>query len=82
MAQENAAYVFKDHGGESASKLIDMAGLKGTRIGSVQISERNSNFIVAEPGAKSDDVLRLIELIRSRVKDRLGIDLEQGLRVW
>lgn len=82
MSQENAAYVFKDHGGEAAGKLIDLAGLKGTRIGQVQISDRDSNFIVAESGAKSDDVLRLIELIASRVHDRLAIKLEQGLRVW
>ncbi len=82
MSQENAAYVFKDHGGEAAGKLIDLAGMKGTRIGQVQISERNSNFIVAESGAKSEDVMRLIELISSRVKDRLSITLAQGLRVW
>jgi UDP-N-acetylmuramate dehydrogenase len=82
MSQENSAYVFKDHGGESAGKLIDLAGLKATRVGQVEISSRNSNFIVANPGATSGDVKRLIDLIRSRVKDRLGIDLELGLRIW
>jgi UDP-N-acetylmuramate dehydrogenase len=82
LSQENAAYVFKDHGGEAAGKLIDMAGLKGTRVGQVEISSRDSNFIVANPGATSDDVKRLIDLVRSRVKDRLAIDLEQSLRIW
>ena len=47
MSQENCAYVFKDHGGEAAGKLIDLAGLKGTRIGAVEISDRDSNFLVA-----------------------------------
>ena len=50
MAQENSAYVFKDHGGEAAGKLIDLAGLKSTRVGQVEISARDSNFIVANPG--------------------------------
>lgn len=82
LSQENAAYVFKDHGGDVASKLIDLAGLKGTRVGQVEISSRDSNFIVANPGASSDDVKRLIDLIRSRVKDRLAVDLELSLRIW
>ena len=82
LSQENAAYVFKDHGGEAAGKLIDLAGLKATRVGQVEISSRDSNFIVANSGASSDDVQRLIDLIRSRVKDRLAVDLELSLRIW
>jgi len=81
-SNENAAYVFKDQGGESAGRLIDQAGLRGTRMGEVEISNRDSNFIVAGPNASSGDVLRLIELIQSRVSDRLGIDLERSLIVW
>lgn len=79
---ENAAYIFKDHGGESAGRLIDMAGLRGTRMGEVEISSRDSNFYVAGPNASSDDVLRLIELVQTRVSDRLGVELEQSLVVW
>jgi UDP-N-acetylmuramate dehydrogenase len=61
LSQENAAYVFKDHGGEAASKLIDLAGLKSTRVGQVEISSRDSNFLVANSGASSDDVKRLVD---------------------
>lgn len=82
MAQENAAYVFKDHGGEAAGKLIELAGLKSTRVGQVEISSRDSNFIVANNGATSDDVKRLVDLIRSRVQDRLAVELELSLRIW
>ena len=46
---ENAAYIFKDQGGESAGRLIDHAGLRGTRIGSVEISSRDPNCFVAGP---------------------------------
>ena len=82
MTQENAAYVFKDHGGESAGRLIDQAGLKGMRIGQVQVSDRNPNFFIAESGATSDDVLRLIDLVRSQVKERLSVVMETGLNIW
>jgi UDP-N-acetylmuramate dehydrogenase len=79
---ENSTFIFKDHGGESASDLIDRAGLKGMRVGKVAISERNSNYFVAEPGATSDEVLRLMDLVRGQVNDRLGIQLEDAICVW
>ncbi len=79
---ERAAYVFKDQGGESAGRLIELAGLRGTRIGNVEIAAKDANFFVAGPSATSDDVLRLIDLVKTRVSDRLGIALEQTLVVW
>ncbi len=79
---ENAAYVFRDEGGEPAGRLIEQAGLRGTRIGGVEVSSRDANFLVATSGASSDDVLRLIDLVRTRVSDRLGVTLTQSLVVW
>ncbi|MEZ6095004.1 MAG: UDP-N-acetylmuramate dehydrogenase [Pirellulaceae bacterium] len=77
-----AAYAFKDHGGESASELIERAGLKGTRVGNVEIFDGNAAYLVAHPGATSHDVFRLIELIKNQVSDRLEIDLPLALQVW
>ena len=68
--------------GASAGDLIEQAGLKGTRIGGAVVSERHANFIIAEPESTSQDVLRLIDLIRSQVRDRLGIDLELEIEIW
>jgi len=79
---ERCAYVFKDHGGESAGSLIERAGLGGTQVGKAEVSGRHSNFIVAHDGATSADVLRLIELIRRQVADRLDIELALALQVW
>lgn len=79
---ENATFIFKDHGGDAAADLIDQAGLKGTRVGKVAISEQNSNYFVTEPGATSDEVLRLMDLVRNQVQERLGIQLEDAISVW
>ena len=82
MGHQCAGRVFADPRGVSAGTLIEQAGLKGTRIGGAVVSDRHANFIVAEPEATSSDVLRLIDLIRSQVRDRLGVELELALEIW
>ena len=62
---------------------VDRPGrLKGTRIGQAEVSDRHANFIVAAAGATSQDVLQLIDLVKSRVQERLGIELETEIEVW
>ena len=82
MGHQSAGCVFKNPRGASAGELIDDAGLKGTRIGGAVASDRHANFIVAEPECTAQDVLRLIELIRGQVRDRMGIELELELEIW
>jgi UDP-N-acetylmuramate dehydrogenase len=74
--------MFNDHGGESASSLIDRAGLKGTQIGHVEISDREPNVFITHPGATADDVIRLMELVQSQVMERLEIKLESAIQIW
>ncbi len=82
LSHQNVASVFKNPRGMSAGMLIDQAGLKGTRVGAVEVSQRHANFIVADDGATSQDVLRLIDMVRSRVAERLGVELETELEIW
>ena len=79
---ERSAYLFRDPVGMTASSLIEQAGLRGTKVGAVELSDRDPNFIVARDEATTDDVLRLIELVRSRVSDSAGVELSQNLEVW
>ena len=57
-------------------------GLKGTKIGEAAISEKHANFILAGPGASSEDVLRLIDLVKTNVRERLGVELETEMEIW
>lgn len=82
MGHQCAGCVFRNPRGQSAGQLIDLAGLKGTRIGGAVVSDRHANFIVAEPECIAQDVLRLVELVRSQVRDRMGIELELELEIW
>lgn len=56
-------------------KIIEEAGLKGTRIGAAEVSLRHANFIVNRGGAQAADVLALIAHIRRVVAARIGFDL-------
>ena len=82
MGHQCAGCVFKNPAGMSAGELIEEAGLKGTRIGGAVVNERHANFIVAESDCTSQDVLRLIELVRGQVQQRLGVELELEIEIW
>lgn len=82
LGHQSTGCIFKNPRGMSAGMLIDQAGLKGTRVGGAEVSERHANFFVADPQASSQDVLRLIDLVRARVAERLGVELELEIEVW
>jgi len=79
---QSAGCIFKNPRGMSAGWLIDQAGLKGTRIGNAEISDRHANFITTHKGATARDVLRLIDLARSKVAEQFGVDLELEIQIW
>ena len=59
-----------------AAWFIIGAGLTGTQIGQAQISTKHSNYIINLGGAKAQDVLGLIDLVKNKVKERYNIELE------
>src|SRR5204862_2698188 len=82
LSYQAAGRVFKSPRGLSAAALIDQAGLARTRVGGAEVSDRDANYIVVHTGATSRDVLRLIDLVRSRVKERFNVELEREITVW
>jgi UDP-N-acetylmuramate dehydrogenase len=74
--------VFKNPPGAHAGRLIDELGLKGTRIGGALVSPRHANFVVNAGGAKAQDVLDLLDLLRETVARQRGVELELEVKVW
>lgn len=68
--------MFKNPPGDYAGRLIEAAGLKGTRLGEAGISELHANFFVNYGGATASQVYRLIQTARSKVKAQFGVELE------
>jgi UDP-N-acetylmuramate dehydrogenase len=67
---------FKNPPGHSAWKLIDDAGCRGFRVGGAQVSEKHCNFLINTEGASGEDIERLGETVRARVKANAGVTLE------
>ncbi len=65
----------------SAGQLIEQAGLKGQRIGGAEVSQHHANYIMNRGDATSDDILRLIDLIRERVAHYHGVTLTLEVEV-
>ncbi len=79
---KNSGCIFKNPRGISAGALIDRADLKGMQIGGAIISEKHANFIIAEKGCTSDDVMKLIEGMKKSVKTQFDVDLELEIEIW
>ena len=71
----SAGSVFRNPPGDSAGRLIEAAGLKGTRIGGAVVSEKHANFIVNDQKGSATDVRRLGERVRDEIRARDGVDL-------
>jgi UDP-N-acetylmuramate dehydrogenase len=82
MAHENTGCIFKNPRGMSAGMLIDQCGLKGEQVGGAEVSQRHANFFIAHPGAMAKDVLQLIDVVRNRVAERMGVELETQIEIW
>ena len=67
--------MFKNPEGDHAGRLIEAAGLKGTRIGNAEISHVHANFFINHGKTKASDVRRLIELTQKTVFEQFSIQL-------
>jgi UDP-N-acetylmuramate dehydrogenase len=68
--------MFKNPPGDHAGRLIDQAGLKGSRVGGAEVSPVHANFFVTQPGATAEDVRKLMARVWHAVHDRFGVELE------
>lgn len=68
--------------GPTAGKLLDRAGCKGLRVGRATVSSRHANVIVNEGTSNANDVLALIERMKSRVLDAFGVELREEVVVY
>jgi UDP-N-acetylmuramate dehydrogenase len=77
----NAGSVFKNPPGDFAGRLIEAAGLKGTRVGGAEVSVKHANVIVNIGQATAADIQGLMDTIIARVQRDFGVRLESEIQV-
>ncbi len=68
--------MFKNPQGDAAGRLIEAAGLKGTRIGSAEVSPIHGNFFINHGQSRASDIRALIALVQEKVREHSGVELE------
>jgi UDP-N-acetylmuramate dehydrogenase len=72
---------FKRPQGDFPGRVIEAAGLKGTRVGRIEVSPVHANYLVNLGGGTAQEALELISLVRQKVSERLGVELEPEVRI-
>lgn len=72
----SAGSVFKRCQGHYTGQMIEELGLKGYTVGGAQVSQKHAGFIINRGGATSADVLKLIDIIKEKVLNSYGLELQ------
>jgi UDP-N-acetylmuramate dehydrogenase len=67
--------------GDSAGRLIDLAGLKGMSVGGAKVSEKHANFFINQGQATAGDFFCLMEKVREAVYQQFHVYLEPEVRI-
>ncbi len=81
LDRPSAGSTFKRPARGYAAALIEGAGLKGLSVGGAQVSEKHAGFVINTGNASCADVLALMELVRARVLEKYGVELEPEVRI-
>ena len=76
VRERTGGSTFKNPPGSSAWKLIDAAGCRGLRVGGARVSEMHCNFLINDRNASAEDIERLGETVRGRVRAHSGATLD------
>ena len=73
--------IFKNPPNDKAGRLLEAAGLKGTRIGSAEISTQHANFFINTDRTRAEDMKALIDLAQKTVLEKFGVKLETEIEL-
>jgi UDP-N-acetylmuramate dehydrogenase len=67
--------------GKTAGELIELAGLKGKRVGDAEVSSKHANFIINTDNATAADVMALMEIVQETVSQTFNIELKSEVKI-
>ena len=78
--EPSAGSIFKKIEGIGAGRLIDQCGLKGTRIGGIEITHRHANIMINRGGGTAADLKKMIAHVQEVVERETGYALETEVK--
>jgi UDP-N-acetylmuramate dehydrogenase len=75
LSDQSAGCIFRNPAGGSAGELIERCGLKGKRLGGVEVSPIHANFMVNRGGATAAEARELIAQVQAEVRRQTGVEL-------
>lgn len=61
----------------SAGKLLEEVGVKKMRYGDARVFENHANILINNGSAHSDDIKKLADLMKDKVRQKFGIELQE-----
>lgn len=80
IREKTGGSTFKNPEGHSSWKLVDVAGMRGARVGGAQMSEMHCNFMINTGEATAFDLESLGEEVRRKVLENSGISLKWEIK--
>jgi UDP-N-acetylmuramate dehydrogenase len=81
MDYPSAGSTFKRGEDYITAQLIDECGLKGFKVGGAQVSTKHAGFVVNTGNATAEDVLKLVQIIKEKVKEKFNKDIELEVEI-
>ena len=75
--QLSCGCIFRNPKNQYASKLIEGAELKGTRVGGIYISRKHSNYFINDGSGTYKEFLELINIVKNKVYTKYNIELQE-----
>lgn len=72
----SAGSVFRNPEGDFAGRLVEEIGYKGKSVGGAKVSEKHANFIINNGDATGEDIKKLINEIKDKIKEKYNIELK------
>ena len=80
IGERTCGSTFKNPDGAKAWKLIKQAGCDGLSVDGAKVSDKHCNFLINTGDAKASDFVELIRIIKTKVRDETGYELEEEIK--
>ena len=81
LDKPNAGSTFKRGQNFVTAQLIDECGLKGYSIGDAEVSKLHAGFIINKKDATAEDILKLIQYVKTKVKEKFNVDIQEEIKI-